>query len=587
MENLIKVKNLDIGFIDKGQTLHEAVQGVSFSIKKGEIIALVGETGSGKSAIAKSLLRLLPKETTKLNGEIFFEGVNLLQLREKQMQLVRGKEISMIFQDPMSSLNPTMKIGKQILESYLKLHPKTSKKAAESLVTKLLNEIGVTGASHRIKEYPHTLSGGMRQRVMIAMALITNPKLLIADEPTTALDVTIQAQVLSLIKSAQKKTEMSILLITHDLSIVAGFCDRVLVMQQGKIVESGSVEEIFYEPKHPYTKQLIEKTPKLDRQFSPINSSPSQKTHPLLTIKQLTKEFPSKIGTLKALRGIDLSIVKGETLGLIGESGSGKSTFGKILASLEKNTSGTIFFENEILESLDRQTKSKNIQMIFQDPYSSLNPRMNIENILKEPFIIHKKPFSIETITNLLALVHLPSSYLRRFPHELSGGQRQRIGIARALSLNPKLLICDEPISALDHITGTQILELLQKLQKEIKLTILFISHDLRAVQSLATRLAVLYLGNIVELGKTEDIYKNPLHPYTKALISAIPVADPKIEKKRAKIILEGEIPNPLEKTRGCAFASRCPFAETICRETPPLYKEVLPGRFVSCHLVN
>ncbi len=587
MADLLTVKNLKVDFLQKGKAPHRAVLGVDFSIQEGEIIALVGETGSGKSAIAKALLNLFPKHIAALEGEILFEGNNLCTLPEKELNSIRGKKISMIFQDPMTSLNPTMTIGNQIIESYLQTYPSSSKKKALSLAIKLLNDIGVPDATSRIKEYPHTLSGGMRQRVMLAMALITNPKLLIADEPTTALDVTVQASVLSLLKATQKKTNMSILLITHDLSAVAGFCDRVLVMQEGQIVESASIEDLFYRPKHIYTKHLLEIHPKINHTKSSNEVSFKEKAAPLIEVKNLSKEFSVKAGCIRALKKINLSIYQGETLGLVGESGCGKSTLGKILAGLESPTEGSLYLEGHDPFLLSLKEKSKKTQMIFQDPYASLNPKMTVTKILSEAFVIHKIPFSLETITSLLSLVHLPSSFLSRFPHELSGGQRQRIGIARALSLNPKFLVCDEPISALDNITGAQILELLQNLQKSLDLTILFISHDLRAVKSLVSKVCVMYLGQIMEFGNMEDLYENPLHPYTNALISAIPIPDPFLEKNRLKIVLEGEIPSPLKHITGCPFVSRCPLKEPICHKLRPEYREISPGRFIACHLAK
>ena len=571
MRPLLEVKDLHVSFT-KDQA---AVSGVNFHLEKGEILALVGETGSGKSATAKALTRLFPSKNVELKGEVLFQNKDLLLCKEQELRAIRGLGIGMIFQDPSSSLNPTLSIGAQIIENCKKANPRLSTKAALDEAIYLLEWVGIQRASERILDYPFRLSGGMKQRVMIAMALAGKPKILIADEPTTALDVTIQAQILEILQSIRKTFQMSILLITHDLGVVGGFCDRAIVMNKGKIIEEASVEELFYFPKHPYTKNLLNHIAQ-DNWALPI----IQNQNPLVQIRNLSKVFSTKKGSTQVLHTIDLNIYPGEVLGLIGESGCGKSTLGKILVNLESPTEGNVFFEG------DPKKRQKEIGIIFQDPSASLNPKMTVFEILKEPFIIHKIPYSQKTIESLLEQVYLPSTFITRFSHELSGGQKQRVAIARALALDPKFLVCDEPTSALDQNTLTQILDLLKDLQKERNLTLLLISHDLKAVRKIASRGCVMYLGEIVELASIEELYKNPLHPYTQALISAIPLADPKQEKNREKLLLQGELSHT-SAPEGCPFAGRCPKVQSLCHTKKPTWQEVLPGHFARCHFTS
>lgn len=569
MEPLLKVKDLHVSFSKE----HNAVSGINFDLQKGEILALVGQTGCGKSATAKALIKLFPSQKVRLQGEVLFQDKNLLLASEKELRSIRGLEIGMIFQDPSSSLNPTLPIGAQIIENCKRVNPSLSSKAALDEAIELLEWVGIQRAKEIILDYPFRLSGGMKQRVMIAMALAGKPKILIADEPTTALDVTIQAQILQILESIRKSFQMSILLITHDLGVVSGFCDRAIVMDKGKIVEEASVEELFYFPKHPYTKNLLHP---IEPDHKPL-LDPTPATTPLIEIHNLTKTFPTKKGSIEVLHKIDLTIYPGEVLGLIGESGCGKSTLGKILVNIETKTEGSILFEGDSIK------RTKEIGIIFQDPSASLNPKMTLYEILKEPFIIHKIPYSIEMIQSLLEQVHLPPTFINRFPHELSGGQKQRVAIARALALNPKFLVCDEPTSALDQTTLRQILDLLKDLQKKHNLTLLLISHDLKAMRKIASRCLVMYLGQIVELAEIEELYKNPLHPYTKALISAIPLTDPKEQRKREKILLQGELSNT-SPLKGCSFASRCPKAQPLCHKVEPISEEVSPNHFTRCH---
>jgi len=642
----------------------KAVDHVSFSMEAGEIVGIVGESGCGKTSLAKALVKLLPP-SCYLSGKVEYQGISLSSLSEKALEKVRGKEIGMIFQDPMSSLNPTLKIQDQIIEGKLRHYPELSYKDAYAQMLDTLHLVGIPDPKRRASEYPHTLSGGMRQRAMIALALSAHPQLLIADEPTTALDVTIQAQILEMLRSLQKQLNMSILLITHDLSIVANFCTKVIVMYAGKIVETASVHDLFESPQHPYTKRLLQTIPRLDtpknsplhpitgsppnlqnlpsgcrfcsrcpvplricvqeepplystgkgqaacfhfdprnsvypkkhsqeNPFSadfPLSSIKTSSTQKLIEVKHLVKHFSTSKGIVKAVEGVSFSLEAGKTLGLVGESGCGKSTVGKMLLCLEGATSGEIFFEEKNLATLspkDLKRFRKDAQIIFQDPYASLNPRMTAGDIIKEPLDIHQKGTREEKearVEELLHLVGLSPLAKNLFPHEFSGGQRQRIGIARALALSPRFLVCDEPISALDVSVQAQIVNLLKTLQQHMGLTYLFISHDLKVVKYLSDTIAVMYLGQIVELAPAEALYRSPKHPYTEALLAAIPVPCPKIERERKKQLLQGEIPSPLAPPPGCPFAPRCSKAKEECWHSRPPMKEVDKEHKVACFL--
>lgn len=561
---LLTIKDLQVRFLKQ-----IAVKNVSLNLYPKETLALVGETGCGKSMTAKAITRLLPAKTD-LQGEILFQEKNLLTLEEEKLQKIRGKEIGMIFQDPSSSLNPTLPIGCQIIENCKKAMPGLSNKQALEEAIHLLDWVGIQDAAKRIHDYPFQMSGGMKQRVMIAMALAAKPKILIADEPTTALDVTIQIQILHILAEIKKTFGMSILLITHDLGIVRHFCDRVSVMQNGEVVETGKSEEVLLSPKHLYTQQLVEQSKGSHFIFN-------SHSKPLLHIRNLTKVFSSKYRTTTALSGIDLDLYFQETLGVIGESGSGKSTLGKVILGLESISHGTL----TLLPPLCKENRSQEIQMIFQDPSSSLNPKMTVMEILQEPFIIHKLPYNRSKLESLLEQVYLPQNILYRFPHELSGGQKQRVAIARALALNPKLIVCDEPTSALDSFTLMQILKLLKKIQEKFYITILFISHDLKAVKEIAHRVCVLYLGQMMELAQTHILYTKPLHPYTQLLLSSSidlgsqdsPFSIPLLEEKQFC-------------GQGCPFAARCHKKQEICLKEVPAWKEVEKEHFVRCHFV-
>lgn len=553
METVLKVSDLRVSFLGHDKEF-EAVRGVSFEVKKGETLGIVGESGSGKSVTARSIMRLLPSPPSYLkDGEIEFQGEDLVQKTEKEMESIRGRDISMIFQDPMTSLNPTIQIGKQIAESLIK-HQNLSKRDAKNRTIELLKLVGIRNSEDRFSQYPHEFSGGMRQRVMIAIALACRPTLLIADEPTTALDVTIQAQILNLMKDMQQRFGTSIILITHDLGVVAGMCDRVAVMKDGEIVETGTTEEIFDNPKHSYTKKLLNALPRLDEKKkpkrTPLRTIGIEKGKPLLEVKSLKQHFDVGKGNIvKAVDDISFHIKPGETLGLVGESGSGKSTTGRAILRLHEPTDGDVLYQGMAINRLSKnemKTMRRHMQMIFQDPYSSLNPRFKVLDIIGQALDIHRlsknKEERKKRVEELLVMVGLEPSHAMRYPHEFSGGQRQRIGIARALAVEPDFIVCDEPLSALDVSIQSQIVELLQDLQHRLGLTYLFIAHDLSMVKHISDRVAVMYAGKIVELAESEELYSNPQHPYTKSLLSAIPIPDPKIESKKKRTLMEDQI---------------------------------------------
>ncbi|MDQ0207296.1 ABC transporter ATP-binding protein [Alkalicoccobacillus murimartini] len=534
MKTLLEVRNLSIDF-EQGELFTKAVSNVSFHIKKGETLGIVGESGSGKSVTARAIMKLLPHSAIyKPDTSIVFLGKDLSQATEKQMEKVRGRDIGMIFQDPMTSLNPTKTIGKQLTESIIK-HQKLSSKQAKQEATNMMKLVGINNPEYRFKQYPHEFSGGMRQRIVIAIALACKPALLIADEPTTALDVTIQAQILELMKDIQKQTDTSIILITHDFGVVSQMCDRVIVMKEGAIVEENDVISIFKNPQNDYTKKLLHALPDLQDQ-KPVKVIDTQKQE-LLRVSHLKQYFTLAKGQVtKAVDDISFSIMKGETLGFVGESGSGKSTTGRTILHLHRPTSGEVIYEGFDLAHLtpsELKQMRQHMQIIFQDPFASLNPRLKVIDIIGEALDIHhlaqSKAERQARVEELLKMVGLDPAFAIRYPHEFSGGQRQRIGIARALAVDPTFIVCDETLSALDASIQAQIVDLLEDLQKKLNLTYLFIAHDLSMVKRICDRVAVMFNGKIVEMADTEELYSNPLHPYTQNLLAAIPVPDPTI----------------------------------------------------------
>ena len=556
---ILSVSNLTTSFRVEG-LWKPVVRSVSFDIAPKETLAVVGESGSGKSVTALSIMRLTPQGSSKIEGSIKLAGQELLTLPEPQMRRIRGNDVAMIFQEPMTSLNPVLTIGFQIAEALI-LHRNMSRSEAEAETVRLLEKVRIPAAKSRFHEYPHRFSGGMRQRVMIAMALACKPKLLIADEPTTALDVTIQAQILQLIKLLQEEEGMSVLFITHDMGVVAEIADRTVVMYNGQAVETGATEDIFARAKHPYTRSLLAAVPKLgsmegrirpmrfpvvDRATGesdvPTETSDTVKSaeRPVLEVSDLTTRFEIRSGLLGSVKGrvhavenVSFSVQAGETLALVGESGCGKSTTGRSVMRLIEPLSGSVLLDGVDVLKLnqhDLREQRKRMQMIFQDPFASLNPRMNVGAAIAEPLLINKLATRSEArdqIAELLRRVGLQPDMASRFPHEFSGGQRQRICIARALAVEPRLIVADEAVSALDVSVKAQVVNLMLELQARMGLAYLFISHDMAVVERVSHRVAVMYLGEIVEIGPREAIFGNPQHPYTKRLLAAVPIADP------------------------------------------------------------
>ena len=556
-KKILDVLGLNISFGENKQKT-SVVHDIDFSLYENEILAIVGESGSGKSVTSKAIMGLLQDKNTHIKGRINFEETSLLSLSSKEFAKLRGNDIAMIFQEPMSALNPSLTCGFQVAEILLH-HKKVSASEVKKEVLQLFEKVKLPRPQDMYTSYPHQISGGQMQRVVIAMAIACKPKLLIADEPTTALDVTVQKEILQLLKDLQKQTGMSMLFISHDLALVCELADRVLVMYKGDIVEKGTVKEIFEAPKKPYTKALLGSRPKLDvrykvlptiasikdNSFIPqsITSQQRAKKHqkiytktPLLRVENVAKSYFSRVGVfgqkqeIKAVNGISFDVFEGETLGLVGESGCGKSTLGKVILQLEKATKGFIFYKGKEITSLkskDLRSLRKDIQLIFQDPYSSLHPRKIIGQAIIEPMEVHgirsSKKQRKEKAMELLSRVGLEASYFHRYPHQLSGGQRQRVGIARTIAMEPKLVICDESVSALDISVQAQVLNLLNELKEDFGFTYIFISHDLAVVKYMADQLLVMNKGAIEEIGDADEIYANPVKQYTKKLIDSIP----------------------------------------------------------------
>jgi peptide/nickel transport system ATP-binding protein len=572
--SLLKIKNLKTYFHTRGGT-NRAVDDISFSIDKGEIVGVVGESGSGKSVTCHTMLGLLPQPPAKVEGgTVTFDGDELLNLSKPLLRAIRGKRISMIFQDPMSCLNPYLKILDQITEPIL-IHESVSRETAENRAIEMMKKVGIRDAESRSHSYPHEFSGGMRQRVMIAMALVTKPDLLLADEPTTALDVTVQSRILKILRDLKDDLGVAVLFVTHDLGVVAELADRVVVMYRGKIVEQGNTQDLFKNPSHPYVKGLLACRPTLETQYkilptvedflqteieedgsytlsdhpnakgrlakltSPVKSEREEKGTPtsLLHVSALKVHFHSGGGflgsphkTVKAVDDIDLQITKGRTLGLVGESGCGKTTLGRAILRLQKSKSGSILYDESELTKLSQPEMlpfRKRMQIIFQDPYASLNPRQTIEQALTEPMLVHKIGINQserrDRIVSLLEEVGLGAEFLLRYPHEFSGGQRQRISVARALAVEPEFIVCDECVSAMDVSVQAQVLNLLRQLQQKRNLTYLFISHDLSVVKFMSDDMIVMKNGKVMENGNAETIYRNPQSEYTRELLDAIP----------------------------------------------------------------
>jgi peptide/nickel transport system ATP-binding protein len=675
-----------------------AVDGVSLEVAEGEVLGIVGESGSGKTMTAMSVLRLLPAGGSVTSGTVRFDGQDLRGMSDGEIRKVRGDRIGVVFQDPLSSLNPTMSVGDQVAEAVL-LHRKVSRARAMERAVEVLGLVGLPEPRQRIRDFPHQLSGGMRQRVMIAIALACEPRLLIADEPTTALDVTIQQQILGLLDQLRRQLGMSVILVTHDLGVIAGHTDRVAVMYAGRVVETASTEELFGRARHPYTVALFDALPEraarsatrlrtipgmppdlsapltgcpfaprcrnaADRCraeepaltdagdghsfacFFPVDvvlsgaatldaapavvppaatseapakpaaavpvtspatpspatpspATPAPKTGPpIIELAELTKDFPVATGMLRRDRGrisavaqVSLQVTRGQTLGLVGESGCGKTTIGRMIAGLEKPTSGVIRFEGSDIAGLkgeQAQRYRRGIQFMFQDSAAAMDPRMRVGPILREPLRLQHQGTAAQRrqrVLELLDEVGMPRSAVERYPHEFSGGQRQRICLARALALTPDAIIADEPVSALDVSIQAQVLNVMRDLQARHGLTYIVISHDLAVIRYLADSIGVMYLGKLVEQGPAEQVYSAPLHPYTSGLIAAVPVPDPRAERARSSVGVTGELASAANPPSGCRFRTRCPRATSICAQQEPPLRVLAPaGHRVACH---
>ncbi len=593
--NLLCVDDLNVRFDTVDAEVH-AVRNLNFRLDARESLALVGESGSGKSQAMAAILGLL-SENGRATGSVRLEGQEILNLGENALRKIRGRRLSIVFQDPMTSLNPYVTIGYQMSRVLIEQRGISAETAAAEVV-RMLDAVQLPAARSRLSSYPHEYSGGMRQRVMIAAALLCRPDVLIADEPTTALDVTVQASILQLLRDLQESFRTALILITHDLGVVAGICDRLIVMEQGAVVEEGSTDAVFASPAAPATQALINAVPRLD---TPLNRERfvDRDAQPLLKARDVVVRYampdPDWFGPKRftAVRGVDLDLYPGETLGIVGESGCGKSSLARALLDIGRDSGSVQYLGTELgdLRGTDRQRARRDLQFVFQDPLGSLDPRMTIEQIVEEPALVHglvrERGACRQRVVEMLERVGLDASMLNRYPHEFSGGQCQRIGIARALMTRPRVIICDEAVSALDVTVQAGILDLLARLQRELSLGIVFIAHDLAVVREVSDRVMVMYLGRVVEQGAIESVYGAPRHPYTRALLQSAPVPDPAIEKRRQRIVQDTELPAPWNLPAGCSYRSRCPHATSICAEQRPLLQvgDDPHASRVACHL--
>tara|TARA_R110002096_G_scaffold17196_5_gene59467 strand:- start:2599 stop:4347 length:1749 start_codon:yes stop_codon:yes gene_type:complete len=574
--SLLQVKNLKISYGDLA-----VVDDIGFTINRGECVGLVGESGSGKTQTALALLGLLPADAN-LSGNIRFAGTEISAFSQRQLDAIRATRIGMVFQDPMQALNPYLRVGKQLRQIVLS-HKLATGTTADEKVIAMLRRVGLPDPERQSAAFPHQLSGGMRQRVMIASALIAEPELLIADEPTTALDVTVQAQILDLLEDLRDDT--ALLLITHDLGIVAGRCERLLVLEAGKVVESGATAAVFAAPQTPHTEQLLSRAPRVDRgEFLPPVD-----TRTILAVDSASVRYvDAGQRQLHAVQDVSLSLNVSETLAIVGESGSGKSSLVRSLLGLIPLHAGKVVFAGKPLQGeveARAATVRRDLQLVFQDPVSALNPQMRVQAIVAEPLLVHEPNETAQArlgrVVAMLKRVGLDDSHLHRYPHQLSGGQAQRVAIARALILEPKVLICDEAVAALDGAARQQVLDVLRAAQQASGLAIIFISHDLAVVRSISHRVAVMYLGRLVEVAATAQLFDAPSHPYTRALLNASPIPDPLVAMNAAP--LKGEAPSILSPPGGCDFHPRCDFADTSCSDRRPELRD-LDGARVACH---